>query len=81
MMELTAGDVGWLLAVAAAVVLFAAPVIIAAARRAEPIGLVLLLTALGITGICWVAALVVACTLPRARPPVPRYPAVPPRRL
>ncbi len=82
MTHLTAGDLGWFAAVLAAAGVFAAPVIIAAARRAEGIGLVLLLTALALgTGVTWVAALIVAFTLPSARPRAPRYPAAaPPRR-
>ncbi len=81
MTHLTAGDLAWLAAVLAAAGLFAAPVIIAAARRAEHIGLVVLLTALALgTGVTWVAALVVAFTLPAARPRAPRSPAAPPRR-
>jgi len=83
MIPLTASSAAWLAAIAAALALFAAPVLIAAVRRAEKIGLVVLLCVLGLGtgGVTWAAAFIVAFTLPRSRPRPPRYPSAPaPRR-
>jgi len=77
------GNEAWLLAIAVALALLAAPPVIAAVRGAEPIGLVIVLTVLGAT---WFLALIAAFALPRAsrpaRPPAPRagYPPAPPPR-
>jgi len=58
--------------VAAVLIVLAAPVLIAAIRGAEPISLVILLTALALgTGpVTWIPALIAAFALPRSRPPV-----------
>ena len=82
MIPLTASSAAWLAAIAAALALFAATVI-AAVRGAENIGLVVLLSVLGLGtgGVTWAAAFIVAFTLPRSRPRPPRYPSAPaPRR-
>jgi hypothetical protein len=70
-----AASAAWLAAVAAALALFCSPVIFAAARRTERIGLVVLLTVLGLAGgVTWVVAWGVALTLPRRGPAVTPFP-------
>lgn len=60
----------WVAVVFAAILLLFTPLIIASIRNVESVGLVVLLTALtGATGVTWFAALYMACTLPRRRPP------------
>ena len=76
-----AGSLVWLGVVAAVLVVFAAPVLIAVIRGVERIGLVVLLTvlALGTGAVTWVPALIAAFALPRARRPASRGRPVPPR--
>jgi hypothetical protein len=66
----SAQSLAWLGVVAAALIVFAAPVLIAVIRGAEPVGLVVLLTvlALGTGPVTWVPALIAAFALPRSRP-------------
>jgi len=62
----TAGGTAWLAVIALAVVLFWSPVIVAALRRTERTGLVVLLTILGLgAGITWPVAWYFVFTLPR----------------
>jgi hypothetical protein len=66
MTHLTAADLAWAAVILAAIVVFWLPLAIAAARQVDRIGLVVLLTLLGLaTGVLWFAALWAACTLPR----------------
>jgi hypothetical protein len=66
MTHLTAGDLAWAVAVLAAIAVFWLPLIIAAARQVDRIGLVVLLTLLGLaTGVLWFGALWAAFILPR----------------
>ncbi len=78
---LSAQSLAWLGVVAAVLMVFAAPVLIAAIRGAEPISLVVLLTmlALGTGPVTWVPALIAAFALPRSRPPAGRSRRVAPR--
>jgi hypothetical protein len=72
-MDLSAASLAPLGIVAGAIVLFFLPVIVAAARRTENMGLVVLLTVLGVgAGITWFAAWYAVFALP-PRPAAPRY--------
>jgi hypothetical protein len=66
MPHLTVGDLAWAGAVLAAIAVFWLPLIIAAAWQVDRIGLVMLLTLLGLaTGVLWFGALWAAVILPR----------------
>lgn len=63
---------------AGALVLFFLPVIVAAARRVEKMGLVILLTVLGVAGgVTWLASWIAVFGLPRRKPAAAQYPAAP----
>jgi hypothetical protein len=66
MTHFTAADLGWTALLLAGFAVFWLPVGIAAVRRIEKPGLVVLFTLLGLaTGFMWFAALLAACILPR----------------
>ena len=68
----------WPAVIAAAIVLFFTPLIIAAIRHAEPIGMVVLLTVLTLAGgVFWFGALYAAFALPRNKPARRRRPLQP----
>ena len=70
MPHVTAAALAWPAVVLAVMVLFWVPLIIAVIRGAERIGLVALLSILGLAGgVMWLAALVAAFILPRRTPP------------
>jgi hypothetical protein len=70
MQHLSAATLAWPAVILGAIILFWVPLIIAVIRGAERIGLVALLTILGLAGgVMWFAALVAAFILPRRTPP------------
>jgi hypothetical protein len=76
MTHLTSADLAWTAVILGAFAVFWVPVIIAAVRQVDRIGLVVLFTLLGLGtgGVMWFAALLAAFILPR------RWPSVPPRQ-
>ena len=74
MQHLTAATLAWPAVILALAILFWVPVFIAVIRGAERIGVVVLLTFLGLAGgVMWIAALVAAFILPRRTPPLRTY--------
>src|ERR1039457_6756994 len=71
MQHLTAATLAWPAVILALAILFWVPVFIAVIRGAERIGVVVLLSFLGLAGgVMWIAALVAAFILPRRTPPL-----------
>ena len=74
MQHLTAATLAWPAVILAVIILFWVPVFIAVIRGAERIGVVVLLSFLGLAGgVMWIAALVAAFILPRRTPPLRTY--------
>jgi hypothetical protein len=75
MQHLTAATLAWPAVILALAILFWVPVFIAVIRGAERIGVVVLLTFLGLGtgGVMWIAALGAAFILPRRTPPLRTY--------
>lgn len=62
----------WLAIIGGLAVLYLLPILIGVIRHAEELWLIVFLTVLP-TGVGWLAALVLAFTMPRCEPPTPYY--------